>query len=179
MIQVSEVKTTRPKQYKNELHRRVYDTLAQLAIPFERVDNEPALTMEDCIAIDERLQVKTVKTLLLCNRQKTAFYLFVTPGDKPFVTKNFSRALGVSRVSFAPQESLGTLLGTEIGATTVLTLTEDKDNAVRLVIDKEVMAYEYYGCTDSTTTGYMRLKRRDVTEKYLPFTHHEATIIEV
>ncbi len=179
MIHVSEVKTTKPETYKNELHRRVYETLAQLFIPFERVDNDPALTMEDCIAIDERLKVKTVKTLLLCNRQKTMFYLFVTPGDKPFVTKNFSHALGISRVSFAPEESLGTLLGTALGATTVLSLFNDTKNAVRLVIDKAVMDYEYYGCTDSTTTGYMRLKLCDVTEKYIPFTRHEATIIEV
>lgn len=179
MIQVSEVKTTKPTTYQNELHRRVYETLEQLGIPFERVDNDPALTMEDCVAIDERLQVKTVKTLLLCNRQKTMFYLFVTPGDKPFVTKNFSHTLGISRVSFAPEESLGELLGTALGATTVLSLILDTENRVRLVIDKEVMDYEYYGCTDSTTTGYMRLRLRDVTEKYIPFTEHDITIIEV
>ena len=179
MIHVSEVKTDKPPTYQNELHRQVYETLEQLGIPFERVNNDPALTMEDCIAIDERLQVKTVKTLLLCNRQKTAFYLFVTPGDKPFVTKHFSHTLGISRVSFAPQESLGELLGTALGATTVLSLISDTENRVRLVIDKEVLGYEYYGCTDSTTTGYMRLRLADVLEKYIPFTQHEPTYIEV
>jgi len=176
---VSEVKTSKPTVYKNELHRRVYDTLEALGIPFERVDNDPALTMEDCVEIDRRLDVKTVKTLLLCNRQKTAFYLFVTPGDKPFVTRNFSHTLGVSRVSFAPEEKLQELLGTVLGATTVLTLGEDKENAVRLVIDREILSYAYYGCTDSTTTGYMRLRLDDVLQKIIPHTKHEPTFIDV
>ena len=176
---VSEVKTTKPSHYAGALHQEVYETLEALHIPFERVENDPALTMEDCAEIDRRLQVKTVKTLLLCNRQQTAFYLFVTPGDKPFVTKNFSHALGVSRVSFAPEAYLSSLLGTVLGATTVLTLIKDRDMAVRLVIDKEILSYTYYGCTDSTTTGYMRLQLSDVLEKDLPFTGHEPTYVDV
>ena len=54
--------------------------------------------------IDKKLDMKMVKTLFLCDRHKTDFYLFVTTGDKPFKTKLFSSALGISRVSFAPAE---------------------------------------------------------------------------
>ena len=72
--------------------------------------------MEDCEAIDSKLQMKTVKTLFLCNRQQTKFYLFVTRGDKPFKSKNFSAALGVSRVSFAPEEKMEEMMGNKVGA---------------------------------------------------------------
>ncbi len=179
MIKVSEVKTEAPPEYRTDLQQKVYEMLAALKVPFERVDNDPALTMEDCEAIDERLHVKTVKTLFLCNRQKTSFYLFVTPGDKPFVTKNFGRALGVSRVSFAPPEMLLGMLGTVVGATTVFSLLLDTENTVRLVIDEAVTGYEYYGCTDGTTTGYMRIKMQDLTEKILPCLQHQPTYINV
>ncbi len=179
MIKVSEVKTYSPTEYRTDLQKQVYDNLNALEIPFERVDNEPAVTMEACEAIDARLDVKTVKTLLLCNRQKTAFYLFITAGDKPFVTKDFGRALEVSRVSFAPADMLFDMLGVEVGATTVLTLFLDSENEIRLVIDKEIMSYEYFGCTDSTTTGYMRIKLDDLISKYIPFTKHKPTYIEV
>ena len=179
MLYVSEVKTEAPKVFESELQQRIYETFADLDIHFERVDNDPAITMEDCALINERLDMKTVKTLFLCNRQQTNFYLFVTLDGKPFVTKDFSAALGISRVSFATEELLFSMLGTKIGATTVLSSIMDTENKVRIVFDKEVLENEWYGCTDSTTTSYMKLKTSDVLEKYLPFIKHEITVIEV
>ena len=178
MISVSEVKSTPPEIFLSDYQREVYSVLEKLGIDFLRVDNEPAVTMDDCVAIDQALNVKTVKTLLLCNRQKTKFYLFVTEGDKPFVTKDFGRKLEISRVSFAPAEMLGEMLGCEVGSTTVLTLHTDKEKQIQLVIDKAVLNSEYYGCTDSTTTSYMRIKTDDLINKYLPFSNHEAIYID-
>ena len=179
MFYVSEVKTKAPENFQSELQQKIYETFAGLDIHFERVDNDPAITMEDCVLINERLDMKTVKTLFLCNRQQTNFYLFVTLDGKPFVTKDFSSALGISRVSFATEELLFSMLGTKIGATTVLSSIIDAENKVRIVFDKEVLKNEWYGCTDSTTTSYMKLKTADVLEKYIPFTKHEITVIEV
>ena len=179
MFYVSEVKTEAPKVFESELQQRIYETFADLDIHFERVDNDPAITMEDCVLINERLDMKTVKTLFLCNRQQTNFYLFVTLDGKPFVTKDFSSALGISRVSFATEELLFSMLGTKIGATTVLSSIIDTENKVRIIFDIEVLKNEWYGCTDSTTTSYMKLKTADVLEKYIPFTKHEITVIEV
>ena len=179
MFYVSVVKTEAPKVFESELQQKIYETFAGLDIHFERVDNDPAITMEDCVLINERLDMKTVKTLFLCNRQQTNFYLFVTLDGKPFVTKDFSSALGISRVSFATEELLFSMLGTKIGATTVLSSIVDTENKVRIVFDKEVLKNEWYGCTDGTTTSYMKLKTSDVLEKYLPFTKHEITVIEV
>ena len=179
MLYVSEVKTEAPKVFESELQQRIYETFADLDIHFERVDNDPAITMEDCVLINERLDMKTVKTLFLCNRQQTNFYLFVTLDGKPFVTKDFSSALGISRVSFATEDLLFSMLGTKIGATTVLSSIIDTENEVRIIFDIEVLKNEWYGCTDSTTTSYMKLKTSDVLEKYLPFTKHEITVIEV
>ena len=179
MFYVSEVKTKAPENFQSELQQKIYETLAHLDIPFEMVDNDPAITMEDCVLINERLDMKTVKTLFLCNRQQTNFYLFVTLDGKPFVTKDFSSALGISRVSFATEELLFSMLGTKVGATTVLSSIIDTENKVRIIFDKEVLKNEWYGCTDSTTTSYMKLKTADVLEKYIPFTKHEITVIEV
>ena len=148
----------------------MYATLGRLGIPFERIDNDPAITMEDCEAVDAALSVKTVKTLLLCNRQQTSFYLYVMPGDKPFVTKEFGAALGISRVSFAPQEFLQGLLGTQIGATTVFSCLTASPGAFRLIMDSSVAACEWYGCTDGTTTCYMKIATADLLEKILPLT---------
>lgn len=177
MIAVSESYTTPPTFFHSALHERVYATLAELAIPFERVDCEEAITMEDYIAIDHALHVETVKTLFLANRQETQFYLLVTPGNKPFRTKDFSHTLGVSRVSFATSEKLLELLGCKVGAATIFGLLLDPDCRIRTVIDRDVLSLENYACTDSTTTGYMKVKTSDILEKFLPHVGHTPDII--
>lgn len=179
MITVSEIKTTAPAQFKNTLQEKAYETLAKLQIPYERVDTDEAITMEDCIAIDEKLDMKMVKTLFLCNRQQTEFYLFITCGDKPFRSKEFSAALHVARVSFAPAELMESMLGTKNGAATVFSSLLDTAAGVRIVIDKDVLAEEYYGCSDGTTTGYMKVKTEDITHKLLKYVGISPDVIEV
>ena len=65
MIHVSQPMTTVPEHFSTPLQALTYRTLTELSIPFQRVENDPAVTMEDCQAIDERLHMQTVKTLLL------------------------------------------------------------------------------------------------------------------
>lgn len=179
MIKVSEVKSSAPSVYKTELQQRVYEMLAELEIPFERVDNDEALTMEDCLAINEALGTKTAKALFLCNRQKTNFYLFVTAGDKPFVTKNFGKALEISRVSFAPPENMLELLGTIPGCASILSVINDSEGRVQLVIDSEVIADSDFASPDCTTTGYIKIKSEDILSKYLPKAGHTPIIINI
>ena len=179
MIQVSEVQKTAPSVFQTELQQKVYETLEALKIPFERVDTEEAITMEDCISIDARLDMKTVKTLFLCNRQQTEFYLLVMPGDKTFHTKDFSKAMGISRVSFAPQERMEELLGTRIGATTVFSCLWEKARDVHIVFDREVFEEEWYGCSDGTTTGYMKLRMEDLCRKVMPYAGREVKSVEL
>ena len=120
MFFVSDIYTTAPSEFKTDLQEKTYYALDELHIPFERVDTDEAITMEDCIQIDKKLNMKMVKTLFLCNRQQTAFYQFITAGDKTFRSKEFSNALEVARVSFAPADLMEKMLGAKIGATTVL-----------------------------------------------------------
>ncbi|MCQ2192594.1 MAG: prolyl-tRNA synthetase associated domain-containing protein [Paludibacteraceae bacterium] len=176
---VSEPLNTVPAEFKSDLQKNVYQTLGLLNMPFLRVDCDPAITMEDCLLIDERLQMQTVKTIFLTNRQKNAWWLFVTKADKPFVTKDFSAALNIPRVSFAPADMLLDMLGTPVGATTVLSVVQDVENKVQVVIDNDVMVGQDYGCTDGTTTSYMKLNLKSVMETYLNHCHHTPIFINI
>ncbi|MBQ1747363.1 MAG: prolyl-tRNA synthetase associated domain-containing protein, partial [Bacteroidales bacterium] len=75
MQKISDVISTVPEVFSNELQERAYKALGQLGVSFERVDNSPAASMEDCIAIGEKLGCEVVKNIFLCNRQQTVFYL--------------------------------------------------------------------------------------------------------
>lgn len=177
MIYVSEIQTTAPSACKTELQAKVYETLETLHIPYQRVETDEVITMEDCAAVDEKLQMDMVKTLFLSNRQQTEFYLFVTEGKTRFDSKAFSRELNIPRVSFAPEEQMHAMLGTQIGAATVFSILLDSAASVHLVIDAKVLAHDFYGCSDGTTTGYLKLPTQELFEKLLPYAHHEMTIL--
>lgn len=179
MVLVSEAFTTVPESYSTPLQENVYQVLQDLEMAFQRVETEEVITMEDCQQINERLDMDMVKTLFLCNRQKTNFYIFVTCGDKPFKSKEFSQALDIARVSFASAEQMDAMLGTKIGAATIFSTLLEEAKQVQLVLDKDVCEQEYYGCSDGTTTGYLKLKTSEVLEKFLPYVKRQPKIIEV
>lgn len=179
MFYVSEIQTEAPSRFQTKLQELVYGALGRLQISFERVNTDEAITMEDCVTINEKLNMNMVKTLFLCNRQRTQFYLFITVGNKPFRSKDFSNALGVARVSFAPAEDMEAMLGTKIGAATVFSSLLDTENNIQIVFDKEILSEEWYGCSDGTTTGYMKVRTEDIYRKFLPYTKHTAVAIEV
>ena len=55
---------------RTEMEQRSFSLLDELNISYTYVDHEPALTMEDCVEIDNVLGVKMCKNLVLCNRKK-------------------------------------------------------------------------------------------------------------
>ena len=168
MFKVSEIITTAPETFASELQRRVYETFARLGIPFERVETDPGLTMEDCQHIDAKIGVRIVKTLFLCNRQQTEFYLYVTTDDKPFVTREFCGALGIPRVSFASAEQLWARTGVLVGATTVLSAILPQAADIHWVMDRSVAQSEWFACTDGTATCFVKIRTDDLLGKYLP-----------
>jgi Ala-tRNA(Pro) deacylase len=179
MFYVSTIKTGAPSKFSSPLQAKVYAALALLRIPFERVETDEAITMEDCVAINAALKMKMVKTLFLCNHQHTEFYLFVTCGDKPFRAKDFSKALHVSRVSFAPAALMLDMLGTPVGAATIFSALLDVDHKVHIVLDQDVICEPWYGCSDGLTTSYLKIQTSAIVHTFLNYTGHAPQIIEV
>ena len=174
-----EVYNGAPAESRSDVENRVYECLARLDIPFTRVDHEAAFTMEDCVAIGEALNVHICKNLLLTPRNRSAFYLLCMPGDKPFSTKDFSKLIGSSRLSFATEEDLVALLGCHAGSASILGLMNDTEHRVTLAIDRTVAGDEWFGCHPCKNTSSLRMKTRDVLEKFLPDTGHEAVIVDL
>ena len=167
MFYVSDIIAEPPEVFATELEKRVYEAFGEMGIAFERVDTDPGITMEDCQNIDAKIGVRIVKTIFLCNRQQTEFYLYVTTDDKPFVTREFCGALGIPRVSFASAEKLWELTGVEVGATTVLSAILPQAAGVHLVMDRGVVESEWFAYTDGTATCFVKIRTKDLLEKYL------------
>lgn len=158
---------------------RVYDLLDKLGMEYYRTDHEPATTMEVCNDIDKILGALICKNLFLCNRQKTQFYLLMMPGDKTFKTKDLSRQINSARLSFADEEYMEKYLDITPGSVSIMGLMNDTDNNVQLLMDKEVLEDEVLECHPCINTSSLKLKTREVLDKFLPAVHHEAIIVEL
>ncbi|MBO4322186.1 MAG: prolyl-tRNA synthetase associated domain-containing protein [Clostridia bacterium] len=164
----------RPENAEGRLPRemRTYDLLDSLGIEYQRTDHERTDTMEACLEVDGILGVVICKNLFLCNRQKTAFYLLMMPGDKKFRTKELSAQIGSSRLSFADPDDMLKYLDIEPGAVSIMGLMNDKTRAVQLLIDEDVLKDGYIGCHPCVNTSSLRMRTEDVTEKFLPAVGH-------
>ena len=171
----------RPENCEGRLARevRVYDFLDSLGIEYFRTDHEEANTMEVCNEIDKVLGTLICKNLFLCNRQKTDFYLLMMPGDKPFKTKDITKQLGCSRLSFADSEAMLEYLDIKPGAVSIMGLINDKDNKVRLVMDRAVVEDSTIGCHPCVSTSSLKIRTDDILNVYLPAVHHEPTFVEL
>ena len=142
-----ELQKGRPADTTGRLEKeiRTYDLLDRLGVEYERIDHEPAMTMEDCKEVDQLLEAVICKNLFLCNRQKTAFYLLMIPDTKVFHTKDLSAQIGSARLSFAKPEYMEEFLDITPGSVSVMGLMNDKEHRVQLLIDEDVLDGEYIG----------------------------------
>ncbi len=176
-----ELQQSRPTDVTGRLQEEIdtYDFLDNLGVPYGRLDHEPAMTMEICREIDTSLQAVICKNLFLCNRQQTAFYLLMMPDNKPFKTKDLSAQIGSSRLSFASPEKMQEYLHITPGSVSVMGLMYDAENAVQLLIDKDVLTHEYIGCHPCINTTSNRFTEEDFKNKVLPALHHEPMLVEL
>ena len=159
---------------------RTYDLLDSLGIEYERVDHEEANTMEACAEIDKVLAPAVIcKNLFLCNTQKTKFYLLMIKNDKKFKTKEISKQINSSRLSFAPPEYMEKFLDITPGSASVMGLMNDKENEVTLLVDEDVLEAEYFGCHPCINTSSMRLKVKDVFETFLQAVNHTYITVKL
>lgn len=164
---------------RQEREIEVYDLLDQLGIEYERTDHEEANTMEACNEIDRILGTIICKNLFLCNRQETNFYLLMMPGEKPFKTKDLSAQINSARLSFGKPEFMEEFLHIKPGAVSIMGLMNDRENHVQLLMDRTIIESEELGCHPCVSTSSLKIKTKDILEKFLPAVHHEAIIVDL
>lgn len=135
--------------------------------------------MNACRDIDALLETEMCKNLFLCNRQKTDFYLLLISGEKTFKTKELSQQIGSARLSFAGAEYMEKYLDITPGSVSIMGLMNDKDNAVRLLVDEDLLKEEWIGCHPCVNTSSIRVKTKDMFDTVMKAMHHEMTVVKL
>ncbi len=158
---------------------RVYDLLDGLGIAYDRADHEPMNTIEACGGIDRALGIHICKNLFLCNRQETRFYLLLLPGEKRFRTKDLSAQIGSARLSFAGAEAMARFLDITPGSVSVMGLMNDREGRVQLLIDRDLLGEEWFGCHPCVNTSSLKMRTADMLTVFLPAVGHEPITVSL
>ena len=169
----------RPAETRIPKEERCYELLDRLGITYYRVDHEHADTIADCEQVEGLLGCTICKNLFLTNRQQTAFYLLLMPGEKPFKTKLLSKQIGSARLSFAGEEHMARLLDITPGSVSVLGLMNDSEKKVTLLIDRDLLTQEYFGCHPCINTSSLRFSTRDLLDTILPALGYEPRFVDL
>ncbi|MBD5532077.1 MAG: prolyl-tRNA synthetase associated domain-containing protein [Lachnospiraceae bacterium] len=164
---------------RKEKELRVYELLDELGISYDRIDHEEMNTIEACHGVDEALGIHICKNLFLCNRQQTQFYLLLLPGEKKFRTKDLSAQIGSARLSFAGAEAMERFLDITPGSVSVMGLMNDREQRVQLLIDRDLLKEEWFGCHPCMNTSSIRMRLADMLKLFLPAVKHEAIYVNL
>lgn len=174
---ISEIMTTAPEDERGALETRVYQELERLNIRYERVDNDTVETMEECVEISDKLGAEIRKTIVVCNRQKTEFYLVILPAGKRFDSKLFAAMMRTARVSFASPEDMEKVIGLTPGEASVMGVLNDAEGRVQVVIDKKVADDEWFACNPGSNNTHIKFRTSQLINNFLPAQKHKPEII--
>ena len=177
-----QIHTGRPENEtgRTETEIHVYDFLDKLGITYERIDHEPVETIEACQEIDRILAPAVVcKNLFLTNSREDQYYLLVMLENKKFRSSEVAGQIGSTRLSFASAEKMQEYLEIKPGAVSVMGLMNDHEHHVELLVDEELLEYKQLGCHPCFNTSSLRLRTKDVLEKFVPATGHSFQTVHI
>jgi len=142
-------------QTNSAVRDAVLSWLDQHRLPYRLFEHARADTIEDCVAMPFINEDVTIcKNVFLCNRQQTQFTLMLLMPHTPFRTAVVSKALGVSRLSFAPENALQAFLHLSPGSVSPLGLLFDTERRVALCYEPEIRQSEqiaFHPCDNTAT----------------------------
>ncbi len=169
----------RPAEKREANEERCYELLDRLGVRYYRVDHEAAEDIPACELVEGLLGCGICKNLFLTNRQQTDFYLLIMPGEKPFKTRLLSKQIGTARLSFGSPADMERLLDLAPGSVSVLGLMNDRAGRVRLLVDRELLEAESFGCHPCRNTTSLRFSTRELFDTVLPAMRHAPVYVEL
>lgn len=160
-----------------EAQAQVLDFLKSHDIPFEYTTHAKVETMDDCAALG--LPAPHCKNLFLCNRAGTQYHLLLIRADKPFVTREVSKTLGVSRLSFGKDDALDLMLHTHPGCVSPMGLIFPESADIHLIIDEDLLSLPSIAFHPLTDEASLWMDTEVFLKKFLPLTGKTPDFIAI
>jgi len=124
----------------SEQEASVVATLRGLGIAYTRHEHPPVATVEEAERHWTGIDATHCKNLFLRNQKGNRHYLVVLIASKKADLKAMADQIGDGKLSFGSPERLMTQLGLTPGSVSPFGLINDRNHAVRVVLDRDLKA---------------------------------------
>ncbi len=116
----------------------VYAILNKLSINYEEITHVSVKTVKEAKEIENMINGMPVKNLFLTDNNKN-YYLVMFESEKMANIKKIAKLVNKKHLSFASLNDLKDVLKLDYGSVTPLGIINDKNNLVKIVIDKNLV----------------------------------------
>ena len=148
----------------------IFKILDELKIKYDVLEHQAVYTVEEAKQLEDMIEGLGCKNLFLTDK-KGNYFLLVLEENKKANLKELAKLLNVSKLTFASEEALQEILGLEPGSVTPLSIINDKENKVLLIIDNDIVEEKILVHTN-TNTKTMSIEFKDI-EKLIEYTNHK------
>lgn len=156
----------------------VFDTLARLAIPYERYDHPPVATVAEAAIHWAGIDAAHCKNLFLRNQKGDKHYLVILASAKRADLRQVGEQIGDGKLSFASPERMLTYLGVTPGAVSPFGLIHDRDRHVRVYLDRDLRAASRISFHPNDNTATLVLTLADF-DRFLAYVGHTVRSLTV
>jgi Ala-tRNA(Pro) deacylase len=153
----------------------LFQRLEALGIATTTVEHEAVFTVAQSDRLHRELSGGHTKNLFLKDA-KGRLFLVVAESHAEIDMKRFHKRIGSARLSFGKPDLLEATLGVTPGSVTALSVINDTDRLVDVIIDENLMAFETINCHPLTNTATTALASADLIT-FLRATGHEPRIM--
>src|SRR3954452_18192877 len=138
--------------------------LNELGIQFTRHEHPPVATVEEANRHWEGIDATHCKNLFLRNQKGDRHYLVVLVASKKADLKAVATQIGDGKLSFASPDRLMSHLGVTPGSVSPFGLINDRDHAVRVVLDRDFQSAARLAFHPNINTATFTVARADFTK---------------
>ena len=157
---------------------KVKEYLNTLGIQFKIVEHKPAYTTEEADKYIEGYDGVRTKTMFICNKKKTNYYMIIMDDSKRLDMNKFKEIVSEKQLKMASEEALKEKLGIEPGMVSPFGLLNNDEKDVKICMDKEIITEEILTFHPNDNTKTLFITTKDLF-KYLENIGYELNIIEL
>ena len=157
---------------------KVKEYLNKIGIQFKIVEHEPAYTTEEADKYIEGYDGVRTKTMFICNKKKTNYYMIIMDDSKRLDMNTFKEIVSEKQIKMASEEALKEKLGIEPGMVSPFGLLNNDEKDVKIYMDKEIITEEIMTFHPNDNTKTLFITTKDLF-KYFENIGYEINIIEL
>lgn len=161
-----------------DLSIEVLNYLDELKIAYEVVTHPAATTTELADKYIEGIEGVRSKTLFLRDKKKKNFYLVILDDKKSVDMAKLASLTGEKRLQFASADSLKEKMGLEPGVVSIFGLLNNKDQDIKIYIDKEIINEERISFHPNVNTKTIFINMNDMF-KFFDSLNYNYEIIDL